>query len=155
MIAALPLVQVDEKGEKVRPNQNRCIVILREVPESTPMEVHRHTHTRHIHQTIVSHEAKAFIPSDFRSMSLMCACVCVCVSQEVEALFKGDHLPKFLNCELAYNDNWFITFQSEAHAQQVRTSQRTAQHFVKSPICITVVLTAFLLPRRTSTSERR
>lgn len=37
--AALPLVQVDEKGEKVRPNQNRCIVILREVPESTPVEV--------------------------------------------------------------------------------------------------------------------
>lgn len=36
---ALPLVQVDEKGEKVRPNQNRCIVILREVPESTPIEV--------------------------------------------------------------------------------------------------------------------
>lgn len=37
--SALPLVQVDEKGEKVRPNQNRCIVILREVPESTPIEV--------------------------------------------------------------------------------------------------------------------
>lgn len=32
-------MQVDEKGEKVRPNQNRCIVILREVPESTPVEV--------------------------------------------------------------------------------------------------------------------
>lgn len=36
---ALPLVQVDEKGEKVRPNQNRCIVILREISESTPVEV--------------------------------------------------------------------------------------------------------------------
>ncbi|NXT57588.1 LAR4B protein, partial [Pluvianellus socialis] len=39
VLRSLPLVQVDEKGEKVRPNQNRCIVILREVPESTPIEV--------------------------------------------------------------------------------------------------------------------
>ncbi|XP_060592315.1 la-related protein 4-like isoform X2 [Ruditapes philippinarum] len=30
-------VQDDEKGVKVRPNHNRCIVILREIPESTPV----------------------------------------------------------------------------------------------------------------------
>uniref|UniRef100_UPI00358F0C28 la-related protein 4-like isoform X2 n=1 Tax=Myxine glutinosa TaxID=7769 RepID=UPI00358F0C28 len=32
------LVQVDEKAEKVRPNHQRCIVILREVPASTPLK---------------------------------------------------------------------------------------------------------------------
>lgn len=36
---ASPVVQVDEKGLKVRPNHKRCIIILREVPETTPVEV--------------------------------------------------------------------------------------------------------------------
>lgn len=33
------MVQVDETGEKVRPNHKRCIIILREIPETTPVEV--------------------------------------------------------------------------------------------------------------------
>ncbi|XP_071791296.1 uncharacterized protein [Asterias amurensis] len=31
-------VKVDENGEKVRPNHKRCTVILREVPQATPLE---------------------------------------------------------------------------------------------------------------------
>lgn len=38
-ITASPMVQVDETGKKVRPNHSRCIIILREVPETTPVEV--------------------------------------------------------------------------------------------------------------------
>ncbi|XP_047483164.1 uncharacterized protein LOC125035076 isoform X3 [Penaeus chinensis] len=33
-----PFVQLDEENNRVRPNYKRCIVILREIPESTPVE---------------------------------------------------------------------------------------------------------------------
>lgn len=38
ILRSSPMVQVDEQGEKVRPNHKRCIIILREIPESTPVE---------------------------------------------------------------------------------------------------------------------
>ncbi|XP_030054119.1 la-related protein 4 isoform X2 [Microcaecilia unicolor] len=38
VLRSSPLVQVDESGEKVRPNHKRCIIILREIPETTPVE---------------------------------------------------------------------------------------------------------------------
>ncbi|NWU89106.1 LARP4 protein, partial [Upupa epops] len=39
VLRSSPMVQVDERGEKVRPNHKRCIIILREIPETTPIEV--------------------------------------------------------------------------------------------------------------------
>ncbi|KAG8452603.1 hypothetical protein GDO86_004404 [Hymenochirus boettgeri] len=38
VLRSMPVVQVDEKGEKVRPNHKRCIIILREIAETTPVE---------------------------------------------------------------------------------------------------------------------
>ncbi|KAM3877858.1 la-related protein 4 [Diretmus argenteus] len=38
VLRASAMVEVDETGEKVRPNNKRCIIILREVPDTTPVE---------------------------------------------------------------------------------------------------------------------
>lgn len=38
LVSESPNVEVDEEGLKVRPMNKRCIVILRETPENTPVE---------------------------------------------------------------------------------------------------------------------
>lgn len=70
-----PNVQVDDEGLKVRPNHKRCTVILREVPDNTPIE-------------------------------------------DVKALFASDNCPKFVSCEFAGNNSWYVTFESDEDAQR-------------------------------------
>ncbi|XP_021351223.1 ras-interacting protein RIP3-like isoform X2 [Mizuhopecten yessoensis] len=95
LLKELPNVQVHEvdgKCEKVRPNHNRCIVILREIPESTPLE-------------------------------------------DVKNLFKGESCPRFVSCEFAANDSWYVTFDSDASAQQAYQYLREEQcTFLNKPI---------------------
>ncbi|XP_069107644.1 la-related protein 4-like isoform X3 [Argopecten irradians] len=95
LLKELPNVQVlevDGKCEKVRPIHNRCIVILREIPESTPLE-------------------------------------------DVKNLFSGEKCPRFVSCEFAANDSWYVTFDSDVSAQQAYQYLREEQcTFLNKPI---------------------
>lgn len=68
--SASPMVQVDEKGEKVRPNHKRCIIILREVPETTPVEV----------IPTCAHLLYSTCGENMRPETCVCVCVCAHVT---------------------------------------------------------------------------
>lgn len=38
--------------------------------------------------------------------------------QEVENLFSGESCPKFVSCEFAHNNSWYVTFDTEEDAQK-------------------------------------
>uniref|UniRef100_A0A8D8LCX0 La-related protein CG11505 n=2 Tax=Cacopsylla melanoneura TaxID=428564 RepID=A0A8D8LCX0_9HEMI len=88
-----PNVQVDEEGIKVRPNHKRCIVILREIPDSTPIE-------------------------------------------EIKALFSvAKGCPKFISCEFAHNNAWYVTFENDEDAQKAyRYLREEVREFQGKPI---------------------
>jgi len=61
--------------------------------------------------------------------------------QEVENLFSGEACPKFISCEFAHNNSWYVTFDTEEDAQKaycyLREEVRTF-HGVPIMVCMTV-----------------
>lgn len=93
-----PNVQVDEEGQKVRPNHKRCIVILREIPDSTPLE--------DVKVRCFGRRSAKGIGSPFTHGSLL------------QNLFSGEGCPRFISCEFAHNSSWYVTFESDEDAQK-------------------------------------
>ncbi|CAG7725523.1 unnamed protein product [Allacma fusca] len=85
-------VQVHADGKRVRPISQRTVVILRGIPEKTPVD-------------------------------------------EIKALFENENCPKCNSCEFAFNDSWYISFESDEDAQRAhRYLREDVREFKGSPI---------------------
>lgn len=218
-------VQVDSAGLKVKPNHKRCVLILREIPESTRLEVfHPHVSMNEwvfilslvnsslssplIPPLLFSHSLPfnhAFLSSSWivswrkgrkgivmmapylltmdayeiiyfivsleyhiyeirigiRPISLRLLWLwfyhylifyelisndltsfvsIVFWNQDVENLFSGQNCPKFISCEFAGNDSWYVTFESDEDAQRAyRYLREEVRVFNDKPIMVSHV----------------
>lgn len=57
--------------------------------------------------------------------------------QDVENLFSGEKCPKFVSCEFAHNDSWYVTFESDETAQRAYQYLREdVKTFLGKPIMV-------------------
>lgn len=69
-------------------------------------------------------------------------------TQEVEALFRGDGCPPFLDCVFAHNDSWYVTFSNEEEAHRAYLYLReTVRTFQGKPIMVSLIYyLIFIIP---------
>lgn len=103
VITESPNVQVDEDGQKVRPNHKRCIVILREIPDSTPLE-----------EVKVGCKTFKSFKYFFRDLHIQQKKTILFLQN----LFSGEGCPRLISCEFAHNNSWYVTFESDEDAQR-------------------------------------
>jgi la-related protein 4 len=68
----------------------------------------------------------------------LCSCSLL---QIVKDLFSGENCPRFISCEFAINNSWYITFDSDEDAQRAyRYLREERQTFLGKPIMASMML---------------